>query len=65
MEFGALKQMKNMRKDGNRYEIFKTKKAAKGESVLTGKTSNTKTAMKLPLKVLQQAIKLKLKQKKK
>jgi hypothetical protein len=65
MEFGALKQMKNMRKDGSRYEIFKMKKAAKGESVLLGRMSNTKKAMTLPVKVLQQAIKLKLKLKKK
>jgi hypothetical protein len=63
MEFGALKQMKNMRKDGSRYEIFKMKKAAKGESVLLGRMSNTKKAMLLPLHALRQAVKFKLKNK--
>ena len=54
-----------MRKDSNRYEIFKMQKAAKGESVLLGKMSNLKKAMVLPTNVLQQAIKFKLKNKQK
>ena len=60
----ALKQLANMRKDGNRYGIMQMEKRAKGESVLLGKTSNTKTAMKLPLKILQKLIKQKLRKKK-
>ena len=65
LRHGALKQMQNMRKDSNRYEIFKMEKAAKGESVLLGKMSNLKKAMVLPTNVLQQAIKFKLKNKQK
>ena len=37
LKHGAIVQMNNMRRDGNRYEIFKMQKAAKGESVLLGK----------------------------
>lgn len=65
LRHGALKQMQNMRKDSNRYEIFKMEKAAKGESVLLGKMSNKKKAMLLPLHALKQAVKFKLKNKQK
>jgi hypothetical protein len=63
LKHGALKQMQNMRKEGNRYERFKMQKAAKGESVLLGKMNNTKKAMLLPLNILQQAVRFKLKNK--
>jgi hypothetical protein len=60
----ALKQLANMRKDGNRYGIMQMEKRAKGESVLLGKISNTKKGMVLPMKILQKLIKQKLKKKK-
>jgi hypothetical protein len=53
------------RSEGAKFQRLLDEKARKGEGYLTGKASNTKTAMKLPLKVLQKAIKLKLNLKKK
>jgi len=52
------------RSEGAKFSRFLDEKARKGEGYLTGKSSNTKTAMKLPLKVLQAAVKFKLKKKK-
>jgi len=52
------------RSEGAKFSRFLDEKARKGEGYLTGKSSNTKKAMILPMKVLQAAVKHKLKKKK-
>jgi hypothetical protein len=64
MQFSYRKKGQAVREDSAKFSRFLDEKARKGEGYLTGKSSNTKTAMKLPLKVLQAAVKFKLKKKK-
>lgn len=52
------------RSEGAKFQRLLDEKARKGEGYLTGKMSNTKKAMILPMKVLQAVVKHKLKKKK-
>lgn len=53
------------RSEGAKFQRLLDEKRSKGESYLFGRMSNQKTAMKLPMKVLQAAVKFKLKNKNK
>ncbi len=53
------------RSEGAKFQRLLDEKARKGEGYLTGSMSNTKKAMMLPMKVLQAAVKFKLKNKQK
>ena len=60
---GYRKKGGEIRADSARFQRFLDKKARKGEGYLTGRMSNVKKAMLLPMNVLQQAVKFKLKNK--
>ena len=53
----------SVRSEGAKFQRLLDEKARKGEAYVTGKMSNIKKAMVLPMKVLQAAVRHKLKNK--